>query len=146
MWKSEVAQSCPTLCKPMDCSQPGSSIHGIFQARVLECVAMPFCRGSFQPRDQPWVSRISGRHFTIWATREAPVLYLSTRLYWASHVAQQYRIHLPCGRLGFSLWVGKIPCRRKWQPTPVFLPGKSHKGAWWATVHRVAESRTWLSN
>ena len=40
--ESEVAQSCPTLCDPMDCSLPGSSIHGIFQARVLEWVAISF--------------------------------------------------------------------------------------------------------
>ena len=49
--ESEVAQSCPTLCDPMDCSPPGSSVHGIFQARVLEWVAISFSRGSSQPRD-----------------------------------------------------------------------------------------------
>ena len=46
-----VAQSCPTLCNPMDCSLPGSSIHGIFQAKILEWVVISFSRGSFQPRD-----------------------------------------------------------------------------------------------
>ena len=45
--ESEVAQSCPTLCDPMDCSLPGSSVHGIFQARVLEWVAISFSRRSF---------------------------------------------------------------------------------------------------
>ena len=45
---SEVAQSCPTLCDPMDCSLPGSSVHGIFEARVLEWVAISFSRGSTQ--------------------------------------------------------------------------------------------------
>ena len=49
--ESEVAQSCLTLCNPMDCSLPGSSTHGIFQARVLEWVAISFSRGSSQPRD-----------------------------------------------------------------------------------------------
>ena len=49
--ESEVNQSCPTLCDPMDCSPPGSSIHGIFQARILEWVAILFSRGSSQPRD-----------------------------------------------------------------------------------------------
>ena len=49
--ESEVAQSCPTLCNPMDCSLPGFSIHGIFQARVLEWVAIFFSRRSSQPRD-----------------------------------------------------------------------------------------------
>ena len=46
-----LAQSCPTLCNPVDCSWPGSSIHGILQARVLEWVAIPFFRGSSQPKD-----------------------------------------------------------------------------------------------
>ena len=68
---SEVAQLCLTLCDPMDYSPPGSSIHGIFQARVLEWVAISFSRGSSWPRDRTWVSHIAGRHFTIWATREA---------------------------------------------------------------------------
>ena len=63
---------CLTLGDSMDCSPPGSSIHGIFQARVLEWVAISFSRGSSQPRDQTWVSHIVGRHFTIWATREVP--------------------------------------------------------------------------
>ena len=49
--ESEVAQSCPTLCDPVDCSLPGSSVHGILQARVLEWVAISFSRGSSQPTD-----------------------------------------------------------------------------------------------
>ena len=113
--ESEVAQSCLTLSDPIDCSLPGSSIHGIFQARVLgwvtiafsgiyyECifshvqlfatpwtvarqaplsmgfskqeywsgVSMSFSRGSSRPRDRTQVSRIAGRRFTLWATREA---------------------------------------------------------------------------
>ena len=69
----EVAQSCPTLCNPVDCSLPGSSVHGIFQARVLELVAISFSRRASQPRDWTWVSRIVGRRFTIWATREENV-------------------------------------------------------------------------
>ena len=50
--ESEVTQLCPTLCNPMDCSLPGSSVHGIFQARILEWVAISFFRASSQPRDQ----------------------------------------------------------------------------------------------
>ena len=71
---SEGAQSCPTLCDPVDCSLPGSSIHGVLQARILEWVAISFCRGSSRPRDQIWVSRIPGRHFNLWAAREAPYI------------------------------------------------------------------------
>ena len=68
--ESEVAQSCPTLCDPVDCSLPGSSFHGILQARILEWVAISCSRGSSRPRDWTWVSRIVGRHFNLWATRE----------------------------------------------------------------------------
>ena len=69
---SEVDQLCPTLFDPMDYSLPGSSIHGIFQARILAWVAFPFSRGSSQPRDQTQVSRTAGGFFTSWATKEAP--------------------------------------------------------------------------
>ena len=65
---SEVAQSYVTLWDPIHCSLPGSSVLGIFQARVLEWVAISFFRGSPQPRDQTQVSRIAGRCFTLWAT------------------------------------------------------------------------------
>ena len=62
---------CLTLCDPVHCSLPGSSIYGIFQARVLEWVAIAFSRRSSRPRDWTRVSCIVGRCFTVWATREA---------------------------------------------------------------------------
>ena len=68
---SELAQSCPTLCNPMDCSPPGSSFYGILQARILEWVATPFSRRSSQPRDGTQVSHSAGGFFTNCATREA---------------------------------------------------------------------------
>ena len=64
------SRSVVTLCDPMDCSLLGSSIHGIFQARVLEWVAISFSRGSSRPRNRTQVSCIVDRRFTIWATRE----------------------------------------------------------------------------
>ena len=67
------AHSCPTLCDLMDCSLPGSSVHGIFQARILEWVAISFSRRSSWPRDWTRVSRIAGRRFTMWATREVVI-------------------------------------------------------------------------
>ena len=63
--ESEVAQSCLTLCDPMDCSLLGSPIHEIFWASVLEWVAISFSRGYSQPRDRTQVSRIAGRRFTL---------------------------------------------------------------------------------
>ena len=73
-WKKNVlvTQACPTLCNPMDYSPPGSSVHGILQARTLEWVAISFSRGSSWPREWTQASCIAGRFFTIWATREAP--------------------------------------------------------------------------
>ena len=67
---SEVAQLCPTVCDPMDCSLPGFSVHVIFQARVLEWVAISFSRESSQPRDLSQVSHTAVRGFTVWATRK----------------------------------------------------------------------------
>ena len=64
------SQSCLTLCDPMDCSLPGSSVHGILQARILKWIAIPFSRGSSRPRDWIHVSWMAGRFFTIWANRE----------------------------------------------------------------------------
>ena len=60
-----VTQSCPALCDPTDCSLPGSSVHGILQSRVLECVAVPSSRGCSLPRDRTQVSHIVGRFTTI---------------------------------------------------------------------------------
>ena len=70
---SEVTQLCPTLCDPMDWSLPGSSVHRILQARILEWIDIPFSRGSPRPKDWTWVSYIAGRFFTVWATREAQI-------------------------------------------------------------------------
>ena len=63
--ENEVAQSCPVLCNPTDYSLPGSSIHGILQARVLEWVAISSYRGSSPPRDPTRVSRMADRRFTL---------------------------------------------------------------------------------
>jgi len=66
-WKKvKVAQSCLTLCHPTD-----YTVHGILEARILEWVAVPFSKGSSQPRDRTQVSRLAGRLFTSWVTREA---------------------------------------------------------------------------
>ena len=70
--KMKVAESCPTLCNPMD-----YTIHVILQTRILEWVAVPFSRGSSQPRDWTQVSCIAGRFFTSWATREAQKLVVA---------------------------------------------------------------------
>ena len=73
MWVSMCAQSCPTLCDSMDCSPPGSSVHGTFQERILEWVAISSFRGSSWPRDQTHVSCVFciGRQILCtWAPRK----------------------------------------------------------------------------
>ena len=60
-----VTHSCPALCNSMECSPSGSFAHGIRQARILECIAIPFSRGSSQPRNRTWVVCIAGRFFTV---------------------------------------------------------------------------------
>ena len=104
-----VAHSYPTLCHPMDSSPPGSSVHRILQARILEWIAIPFSRGPSWPRDGTQVSCIAGGFFTGWATREAYFHYV--RL---SSVAQLFPtlcnpmdwLQLPC-RLSFP---ARLPC------------------------------------
>ena len=59
------AKSCPTLCNPKGYTLPSSSVHGIYQARILKWVAIPFSRGFSQARDQTWVSSIAGRFFSV---------------------------------------------------------------------------------
>ena len=60
----QLLQSCPTLCKPVDCSPPGSAVHGILQARRLEWAAISFSRGSSQPRNQTHISCMQDGFFT----------------------------------------------------------------------------------
>ena len=69
---SSGAQSCLTLCDPMDCSPPTSSVHGILQARILEWVAISFSMGYSWPRDQPQVSCIMSRFFLLLSHQGSP--------------------------------------------------------------------------
>ena len=84
----------------MDCSPPGSSVHGILQVRILEWVAIPFSRGSLQSRDRTKVSRIAGRFLTGWAIREVfntsihPHIHQSIFCDAVQSCRQQYISHL----------------------------------------------------
>ena len=86
MWSETVH------CSVMSSSlwSPGSSVHGILQARILEWVAIPFSRASSWPRDQTQVSCIAGRFFTVWATREGP-----HTIYTSSHIQKVYFFIFP---------------------------------------------------
>ena len=120
--ESEVAQSCPTLCDPMDCSLPGSSVHGIFQARVLEWGAIASSKQSPGLYVNEWVGLCWRRQW-----HPTPVLLPGKCQGWRkSHRLQS----MGSQRVGHN-WATSLSLfifmhwRRKWQPTPVFLPGES---------------------
>ena len=92
VYESEVARSCPTLCHSMDCRSPGSSVHGVFQVRILEWVAISFSRGSSQLRDRTLVSCTAGRLFTVWASRK----YTHTHTHTHTHMSQTCTRHYVC--------------------------------------------------
>ena len=113
----KVAQSCPTPCDPIDCSLPGSSVHGIFQARVLEWVPISFSRGSSNPGIQPM-------------SLQGPFRYMGTLSTALGTLHFGSAVRNPPAKEGDSRldpWVRKILWRRKWEPTLVFLPAESHR-------------------
>ena len=70
---AKLLQSCPVVCDPMDYSPPGSSVHGILQARTLKWAAKPSSRRSSRPRDGTCISCLAGRFFTHGATWEVQI-------------------------------------------------------------------------
>ena len=148
-----LLQSCPTLCDSMHCSLPGSSVHGISQARILEWVAMSFSRGISLTQGSNMGLLHCRWIFFIAEPLEKPSSEILVDIKWRERCEhdgrdsllcvrvfslQQGRYfphgsaveNLPamqetCRRCRFDPWVGKIPWRRKWQPPLVFLPGKS---------------------
>ena len=122
-------QSCPTLRDPMNCSLPGSSIHGISQARILQ-LDLP------KPGIKPTSflsSALAGGFFTSSTTWEASPLLRVGNSGWDQPSSSSPSLSMDnsclCNqtwRCKFDPWVGKFPWSRKWQPTPVFLPGEFH--------------------
>ena len=111
----KVAPSRLTLCNPMD-----YTVHGILQARILEWVAIPFSRGSCQPRDWTQVSRIVGGFFTCWATRET--LYHGTRSYLDTRDISFLSISLAVGTV-----LGSYHGLINWSYVQSHLPNMSHR-------------------
>ena len=150
--ESEVTQSCPTLCDSMDSSLPGSAVHGIFQARILEWAAISFSRGSSQPRDWTQVSCIADRRFTVWATREAKFILLKEikrYLYkWKGFpVGSDGKESVCSARDPDSiLGLGRSPEEGNGNPLHYScLKNPMDRGAWRATVHGVVKSQTQLT-
>ena len=101
-----IAQSCLTLCDPMNCSPAGFSVHRILQARILESIAIPFSRGTSQSRDRTLVSCIAGRFFTVCATAAAAAKSLQSCPTLRSHRWQSTRLLCPWDSPGKNTGVG----------------------------------------
>ena len=148
--KFSVARSYLAFWDTVDCSLPGSSVHGILQARILEWVVISFSRGFFWLRDQTLLSGSPALAAT-WEVHKIVkfcIGILSSAKWIVSLVAQLVKNSPAVQEPMFDPWVGKIPWRREWQPTPV-LPGLENsmkRGVGQATVHRVTKSWTWLCN
>ena len=110
LYISEVAQSCPTLCDPVDCNLPGSSIHGILQASILAWVAISFSRRSSRPRDWTRVSCLAGRRFNLWATREVYLFFIKF-----------------FSQLGYYITLGRVPSAI--QKVPLVIHFKRSSGS-----------------
>ena len=151
-----VVQSCLSFCDPMDCSLPGSSVHGFFQARILEWTAVSFTRGSSWPRDRPWVSCIPGRFSNIWATKQAHFICLVVSSVQFSHsvVSDSLRPHEsqharpPCPSPTPGVYSN--PCPLSWWCHPTIsssvvpfscLQSFMHQGLfkWVSSSHEVAK-------
>ena len=120
--ESQVAQSCPTLSDPMDYSLPASSVHGIFQARVLEWVAIAFSSNAGNPVSIPGLGRSHGEGNGIplqYSCLGNPINRGAWRATVHGVTKSQTRLSDFTFTFHFHAW------RRKWQPTPVFLPGES---------------------
>ena len=102
--ESEVAQSCPTLCNPMDCSPPGSSVPGILQARVLGWVAIPFSRGSSPPRDWTQVSHKVGGLCCLSRQGSPPQSCSPKEAGSADHLSELGIMSPPLTSVGASSW------------------------------------------
>ena len=129
-----VTQSCSTLCDPMDCSPPVSSVHGIFQARILEWGAIPFSRGSSWSRNRTQVHPHCRQILYLLSHQGSPDNHNLKQILQFEEDAKsggaggkeltgQWRRLKRCR---FDPWVRKITWRRKWQPPAVFLLGESH--------------------
>ena len=114
----KAAQSCPTLCNPLN-----YTVRGILQARILKWVAVSFSRGSSQPKNQTYVSHISGTFFTSWATREAKNTGVGSLslLQWILLIQESNQGLLDCRQILYQLrhqgspWNWSL-CQKAWGP------------------------------
>ena len=114
-------QSCPTLCNPMDGSLPGFSVHGIFQARILEWVAIIFSRGSSRLRDWTHVSCIGRQILYHWATEEVAVITGMLRVWGRDVIEDDMHDWIGMERSFLHLWKGYFNNFVKWLYNRIYI-------------------------
>ena len=131
-----VTKLCPTLLQAHGLySPPGSSVHGILQARVLEWVAVFFSKGSSWPRDQTQVLCITGRFFIDWATRGSPSFCCTTT--WINHISKWFHV----SKIKWLKILNEKPKKKKKKrqashsgETPLCLTQKTTPRYWWGQI------------
>ena len=148
-------QFCLTLCNPMDCRPPGSSAHGILQARILEWDAMPFLREWSQPgywirvSVSPAFQADSSPTETLGRLLVCKDIYIYVYIYiWASYLVLMVT-NSPASAGDLRGAVGSLGCKDPLEKemathSSICLENPMDRGTWWATVHGVAKSQTWL--
>ena len=154
-----ATKSCLTLCDPMDCNSPGSSVHGILQVRILEWVVIPFSRGSSRPRDQTHVClRLLHCRWLLYLLSSLGIPFIKHTPPYSSTLA--WKIHGWRSLVGCSLWGCKESDTTEWlhfhlllscigegngNPLQCSCLGNPRNGeTWWAAVYGVTQSRTQL--
>ena len=151
--KPLVAQLCLSLCNPKDCTPPDSSVHAISHARVPEWVTIPFARGSSQPRNRTRVSYITGRFFTVWATREAWGCRIQAEVNgekWSDVNKRQKERELATNHSRRALYVAHFLLVCNWWPhilwlwtasvsISLFLLVRGPMWLGWGSLHRVVQ-------
>ena len=140
-----VAQSCLTPCDPMDCIPPDSYVCGIFQARILECVAIPFSRGSSWPRDQTCVSCIAGDSLLPEPLGKPLCIQVMINIPGSPGDKESPASAEDTRNVGLIPGSEKSPGKGNGTPLQYFcLENSMDWGACWATVLGATKSRIWL--
>ena len=141
-----------TLCDPMDCSSPGSSVHEILQARILEWGSLPFSRESSWLKDRTWVSCITGEFFTVRTNREAPhrvwllVKHRSIIIYWVPGRYKAPQGHKDSLSIAHNTTVSsESNSGNKTSSQIGKLPMEIHKALWFPRTYtkRYMDSKEW---
>ena len=144
--KVKAAESCLTLCDPMDCSLPGSSVRGILQVKILEWVAIPFSKGSSQPRDQTQLSHIAGGFLYQLSHQGSPRILEWVAYPFSSGSSQPRnwtRVSSTAGRFSTS-WAARNVTRLPSKGTLIHQHGPRAVTSSWVSIPGILTPLEWI--